>query len=26
MAMYDDQVTYVRGLIDFMRDVDSGSF
>ena len=26
MAMYDDQVTYVRGLIDFIRDVDSGAF
>jgi len=25
MAMYDDQVTYVRGLIAFIRDVDSGS-
>jgi hypothetical protein len=22
MAMYDDQATYFRGLIDFIRDVD----
>lgn len=26
MAMYDDQKTYVEGLIRFMRDVDSGKF
>lgn len=24
MAMYDDQATYMNGLIDFLRDVDSG--
>jgi proline iminopeptidase len=24
MAMYDDQVTYFRGLIEFIRDVDAG--
>ncbi len=26
LAMYDDQQTYFRGLIDFIRDVDSGAF
>lgn len=26
MAMYDDQQTYVRGLIDFIHDVDAGRF
>ena len=26
MAMYDDQQTYVRGLIDFIHDVDAGTF
>jgi proline iminopeptidase len=26
MAMYDDQQTYVEGVIKFMRDVDSGAF
>jgi proline iminopeptidase len=26
MAMYDDQKTYVEGLIQFLRDVDSGKF
>ena len=25
MAMYDDQVTYVSGLIDFLRDVDAAA-
>jgi len=25
-AMYDDQRTYFRGLVDFIRDVDTGSF
>jgi hypothetical protein len=25
MAMYDDQVTYFRGLIDFIVDVDHWS-
>jgi proline iminopeptidase len=24
MAMYDDQVTYFRGLVEFIRDVDAG--
>jgi len=24
MAMYDDQQTYVNGLIDFINDVDAG--
>ena len=24
MAMYDDQETYVHGLIDFIKDVDAG--
>jgi proline iminopeptidase len=23
MAMYDDQVTYMQGLVDFLRDVDA---
>ena len=26
MAMYDDQETYFRGLVQFVRDVDAGSF
>ncbi len=26
MAMYDDQQTYFRGLIQFIRDVDAGRF
>jgi proline iminopeptidase len=26
MAMYDDQTTYVTGLIQFLRDVDGGNF
>lgn len=26
MAMYDDQETYVRGVIQFVRDVDAGRF
>ncbi len=26
MAMYDDQATYFRGLIKFIRDVDAGQF
>ena len=26
MAMYDDRLTYTRGLIDFIRDVDAGRF
>jgi proline iminopeptidase len=26
MAMYDDQSTYVTGLIQFLRDVDAGNF
>ena len=26
LAMYDDQETYFRGLIDFVLDVDSGRF
>jgi proline iminopeptidase len=26
MAMYDDQETYVRGVLKFLRDVDGGSF
>ena len=26
MAMYDDQQTYVGGLIDFIHDVDAGTF
>jgi proline iminopeptidase len=26
MAMYDDQQVYVRGLIDFIHDVDAGRF
>ena len=26
LALYDDQATYVRGLIDFIRDVDEGRF
>jgi proline iminopeptidase len=26
MAMYDDQETYVRGLIRFLEDVDAGGF
>jgi proline iminopeptidase len=26
MAMYDDQATYFRGLIQFIRDVDEGRF
>ncbi len=26
MAMYDDQVTYFEGLIEFIRDVDQGRF
>ena len=26
MAMYDDQERYVRGLIDFIHDVDAGQF
>lgn len=26
MAMWDDEETYVPGVIDFVRDVDSGSF
>jgi proline iminopeptidase len=26
MAMYDDQQTYVAGLIEFIRDVDAGRF
>jgi proline iminopeptidase len=26
MAMYDDQETYMRGVIQFMKDVDGGSF
>lgn len=25
MSMYDDQLTYVNGLVTFMKDVDSGS-
>jgi proline iminopeptidase len=25
MAMYDDQATYVTGLIKFLRDVDNGA-
>jgi len=26
MAMYDDQKTYVDGLIRFLKDVDAGRF
>jgi proline iminopeptidase len=26
MAMYDDQQVYVRGLVDFIHDVDAGRF
>lgn len=26
MAMYDDQKTYMKGLVDFMKDVDTGIF
>ena len=26
MAMYDDQQTYMTGLIDFLQDVDAGRF
>lgn len=26
MALYDDQQTYVAGLIDFLKDVDGGNF
>jgi proline iminopeptidase len=26
LAMYDDQATYMAGLIDFLRDVDAGRF
>jgi proline iminopeptidase len=26
LAMYDDQQVYVRGLIDFIHDVDAGRF
>jgi len=26
MAMYDDQATYMAGVIGFMKDVDSGHF
>jgi len=26
MAQYDDQATYFRGLIAFIRDVDAGRF
>ena len=26
MAMYDDQETYFRGLVQFVRDVDTGSY
>ena len=26
MAMYDDQQTYMHGLIDFIHDVDAGRF
>ena len=25
MAMYDDQATYMRGLIQFLKDTDAGS-
>jgi len=25
MAMYDDQVRYVSGLLDFLRDVDTAA-
>jgi len=26
MAMYDDQIVYVNGVIEFVRDVDTGRF
>jgi len=26
MAMYDDQISYMAGVIDFLRDVDAGRF
>ena len=26
LAQYDDQETYIKGLINFLRDVDSGRF
>jgi proline iminopeptidase len=26
MAMYDDQQTYVQGVIGFLKDVDAGRF
>jgi proline iminopeptidase len=26
MAMYDDQETYMRGVIAFLKDVDAGRF
>ena len=26
MSLYDDQETYFKGLIEFIKDVDSGEF